>query len=232
MLSYDSINWIFSTMPQVLGVFLGLLVAGVSFRYTQLDRLIQDNQEYDYLYKEVKKYLFFHLKILVIIFVISILGDIAILSFNNDYFVSSLLSKMTIAILSFNCCTIIYAIVYITYTLSPNFEDKINKNIKYKYEKTIQNREQIDAMTFLSIYIELEKLLRKYSEDNNIKPFNIKNILYQLKSNNTISDDELSNLLNLITIRNMVVHGKINHVSRNTFETLQSILKHIIDQLN
>lgn len=232
MLSYDSINWIFSTIPQVLGVFLGLLVAGVSFRYTQLDRLIQDNQEYDYLYKEVKKYLFFHLKILVIIFIISIFTDIAILSFNKDYFVSSILSKMTIAILSFNFCTIIYAIVYITYTLSPNFEDKINKDIKYRYEKTIQNREQIDAMIFLSIYIELEKLLRKYSEDNNIKPFNIKNILYQLKSNNTISDDELTSLLNLITIRNMVVHGKINHVSRNTFETLQSILKHITDQLN
>lgn len=139
---------------------------------------------------------------------------------------------MAIAILSFNFCTIIYAIMYITYTLSPNFEDKMNKDIKYRYEKAIQNREQIDTMTFLSIYTELEKLLRKYSEDNNIKPFNIKNILYQLKSNNTISDEELTSLLNLTTTRNMVVHGKINHVSRNTFETLQSILKHIADQLN
>lgn len=232
MLSYDSINWIFSTMPQVLGVFLGLLIAGVSFSYPQFDRLIEDNQEYDYLYKGVKKYLFFHLKILVIIFVISILADIVILSFNKDYFVSSLLSKMTIVILSFNFCTIIYAIVYITYTLSPNFKDKINDKIKSQYEKNIQDDNSISAIMFLQFYIELEKILRKYSDDNNIKPFNTKNILYQLKSDNTISDDELTNLLNLTTIRNMVVHGKINHVSRNTFETLQSILKHIVEQLN
>lgn len=232
MLNYDSINWIFSTMPQVLGVFLGLLIAGVSFSFPQFDRLVENNQEYDYLYKEVKKYLFFHLKIITAASVISILADIFILFFNKGFCVSNILSNTAILVLIFNFCSIIYTIIYIGYSLSPKFIDKVNENIKSSYEKSIQNEEPIDAMRFLSIYIKLEKILRKYSEVNNIKPFNIKNILYQLKSANTISGDELANLLNLTTIRNMVVHGKIDQVDKETFRTLQSIVEQIETLLN
>jgi hypothetical protein len=58
----DTLYWVFSTMPQTLAAFVGLVIAGVSFIQQRIDDIVETDSTYTEIYEDVKKYIHSGLK--------------------------------------------------------------------------------------------------------------------------------------------------------------------------
>lgn len=96
------------------------------------------------------------------------------------------------------------------------FENLYGSNLEIK-----ESRDMKSLGNFMADWIEIEKLLSKWDPDNSGHFVNMELIIKNLIRDGQLSEEQYHNLREIHSIRNQVIHGKVQHKEVITGELLQ-----------
>ena len=158
----NALDWLFSTAPQIIAAFVGLIFAGVCFIIGKIDDRVEKDSTLLEIANEIKNQIYKGLNNLLWVTFIGIALDLLFLYLNpieNDRVLSlsfdgnfSIYFAVTILCLILNIYIIVKAILYIKEIMQPDFFDKtvslLAKNYKYG---------SVNIGKFIEDYIKFEK---------------------------------------------------------------------------
>lgn len=223
----NALDWLFSTAPQTIAAFVGLIFAGVSFILGKIDDRIEEDSTLLEIAKEVKTQIYNGLNDLLIITFVGILADLLCLYLNpieNDRVLSfsgefSFYFAITIVVFLLNIYVIYTATSYIRRIMQPDFFDKAISSLAKDYKSG-----SVNVGSFIEDFIAFEKTLRNITNTYNMysqKPLTIYQITRELLNRGQIDKKDFETILSINKLRNIVIHGG----------DIQKIEKHIDDEL-
>lgn len=242
-LETDTLYWIFSTLPQVLAAWTGLLLAGYTFFIQKLESTDSEDSYYTELSKIIKKQSHKKLSFIIYYAIVVIVIDVICLSiipiqsyWKMDKPHLYLIFQLFIFILFVNCFAIVYSGNFVSTILNPKFI----KRMQDKLLPTLGNNPK-NVMEFLEKFFEFEKLLREiYQKKLNYsqKGYYNKGFINLSKILNIISKIEpqdflpYGNLKEAIIIRNVIVHGgDVKLVNNTIYNSLVNSIQTLKDYL-
>jgi len=221
----DTLYWIFSTMPQTLAAFIGLVIAGISFIEQRIDDNIEKDSTYTEIYIDVKKNIHSGLKKILYTSVCVLALDFLCLFLNNyiigliHYFLVGIACSTLVII---NIGTFGYTIIFILRILNPKFLDEIIQKLASEYHDGT-----IDTSKFIRHFIDFEKEIRRITKNSlssNEKMNNIYQMINILLSAGILSRQEFNDILIIKKMRNLIIHGgDIKHVEQSIDNSLVTI---------
>ena len=226
----NALDWLFSTAPQTIAAFVGLIFAGVCFIIGKIDDRVEKDSTLLEIANEIKNQIYKGLNNLLWVTFIGIALDLLFLYLNpieNDRVLSlsfdgnfSIYFAVTILCLILNIYIIVKAILYIKEIMQPDFFDKtvslLAKNYKY-----------------IEDYIKFEKILRDLVDDNSYsqKALTVYQMVRELFNRELIDKKDLEIILSINKLRNIVIHGgNIQKIEKHIDDQLKRITQKIIDK--
>lgn len=225
----NAFDWIFSTAPQAIAAFVGLIYAGVSFIYSKIDIVIEKDPTLKEIYDSIKTYMYSGLKILLKWTFISILLDLCMIFVNpsmSDY-KNRVYLILPILILLFNFYVIFRAFKYVSKIMDPECVNSTANKLIQEYLPS-KNQETVNVNIFISDYRSLEEIIEKIKHELNYLTDNRKTIselVNMLLNSNFITKEESVLLFEIIRLRNLVYHGEINLIDKNIDIRLREIVQ-------
>lgn len=215
-ISSDTLYWIFSTMPQTLAAFVGLVIAGVSFIQQRIDDSVETDSSYTEIYIDVKSGIHDGLK-KILYASLCILGLDFFCLFFNGYIMASMSALAILiccsAMVIINGCIFLYTILYVLRILNPKFLTETIDKLSSEYHNGT-----VDITDFIKHFADFEKQVRRVSEKsqfNQEKTMNIYQMVNVLFSAGIFTRQEVNKILTINKMRNLVIHGgDIKHVEK------------------
>ncbi len=163
---FDTLNWVFSTLPQVLGALVGLMITGVLFLYPSLDRRAARSEELAEVVNLSKKRLHGYLVWLMVLASVCIGVDVLMLIiartiaeiFANPalFDFSALVKWLSLIALLLNAAPIGYLIYTLSKILHPNFEDVSIDNELKRLRRQAEREERKETQEVQSVSPEVQ----------------------------------------------------------------------------
>ncbi|WP_018462821.1 hypothetical protein [Segatella paludivivens] len=223
-MDYNTIDWVFSTLPQILAAFVGLLVTGVIFIYSKIGNDTYPEDTWYGIIEPFQASIWKKLKIVLITTFILLTIDLIVLT-NDKTIANEPYYKLVIYLMAIcNFIPIIKIFQLVLEIMNPNKFDNIIHNIA----KETQN-EGIDFISpteFLNHMIDLERNIRKkYTNvEKHTNILSIRIIMQYYFETGVINKDEFDSFLHALQLRNIIVHGgEVNDVNKNIDESIKMI---------
>lgn len=232
----NALDWLFSTAPQTIAAFVGLIFAGVSFILGKIDDRVEDDSTLLEIVKEVKSQIYNGLNKLLKITFVGILADLLCLylnpiendrglSFSGDF---SFYFAITIVFFLLNIYIIYTATSYIRRIMQPDFFDEAIASLAKDYKSG-----SVNIGSFIEDFIAFEKALRNIANMYNIysqKPLTIYQITRELLNRGQIDKKDFETILSINKLRNIVIHGgDIQKIEKHIDDELKRITQKLID---
>jgi len=231
--STDTFNWFFSAAAQTIAAFVGFLLAGYSLVHNAMDSRAENNEELKGIYHDLKKKYFKMIKFLFLITGSSIVCNLLMLILNGTNISCKII--LTIFTIIINLTSVVFGIVFIFSIIDP---EKIERAAREMLRREYQvGGEIVDESSFIQPFIRFERELRdiatQFSEvGHDIRdrwPRNgfipLVEIISNLYGYELISREESEQILEIISYRNLVVHGNVQQVSVEMINRLISIME-------
>ena len=228
----DTLYWILSTLPQVIGALTGLLVAGITFLFQSLDKEMEKDESSIPAIKEIKKQIYTETKSLLVVSISAILIDVLLLGITPwlstelnslpwinciEWIFISILCIVTIG-LNLGSFTMLYNIL--KRILNPEYQNKVNNLLAEKENKNISTNDSVSPQEFLDYFIKFERKIRDFFP-HSLQRDPLRSLINQLVGENIISRDDVGRIQSIINKRNIFAHGgNIGRVDNNTIEFL------------
>lgn len=230
-ISSDTLYWIFSTMPQTLAAFVGLVIAGVSFIHQRIDDIVEADSSYTEIYMDVKTFIHSRLKRILFASLFVLTVDFCCL-YLNSYIIGAIhdlfVAAGCTALVVINVCTFAYTIAYVLRILNPKFLNETIEKLSSEYSKGT-----VEISDFIRHFVEFEKQIRRVAEKSlygQEKAVNIYQMVNMLFSAGILTRQEVSRILTINKMRNLVVHGgDIKHVEKAIDNQLVSMTSKLSD---
>ncbi len=227
----DTLYWIFSTMPQTLAAFLGLVIAGVSFIQQRIDDIVETDSSYTEIYVDVKKYIHSGMKKILYAALCILTIDFFCL-YLNGYIINEIHDILVAAACSLlviiNICILGYTIIYVLKILSPKFLSSTIEKLSKEYHGG-----SIDISDFIKHFNDFEKEVKRVTEKSlaiQEKSMNIYQMVNILLSAGILTRQEVKRILNINKMMNLIIHGgDIKHVEKTLDNQLIAITNKLKD---
>ena len=239
----DTLYWILSTLPQVIGALTGLLVAGITFLFQSLDKEMEKDESSIPAIKEIKKQIYTETKSLLVVSISAILIDVLLLGITPwlstelnslpwinciEWIFISILCIVTIG-LNLGSFTMLYNIL--KRILNPEYQNKVNNLLAEKENKNISTNDSVSAQEFLDYFIKFERKIRDFFP-HSLQRDPLQSLINQLVGENIISRDDVGRIQSIINKRNIFAHGgNIGRVDNNTIEFLTKQIAELDNKL-
>lgn len=242
----NALDWLFSTAPQTIAAFVGLIFAGVSFIIGKIDEKIKEDPTLKEIYEAIRNQMYSGLKLLLFTTSSSIVLDLICLSINpllnNEKILSKDLFYFDIffipALFLLNVFVLFQASSYIKKIMDPKFFEKTVKQLLKQYQEKGSSHKTVSIGTFMENYIRLEKILKnmyrnhtnKCDEDNGNMNINQRLMtardyarkLYGLK---LLKKNDFNEVMDLNRFRNLVAHGEIDQIEKEMNDRVKIIIE-------
>lgn len=231
----DTLYWILSTLPQVIGALTGLLIAGITFLFQNLDREMEKDESSIPAIQEIKKRTYSQTKYLLIVSISSILIDVILLGVTpwlsnkmnsicwlswGEFIVIIFISIITIS-LNLGSFAMLYNIL--KRILNPENQQKVNTSLAEKENKNIPINDSVSPQKFLDYFIKLERVIRDFFPYS-MRKTPLRNMINQLMGENIINRDDIGKIQSVINKRNIFAHGgDIGRVDNDTIDFMTQI---------
>lgn len=253
----DTLYWIFSTLPQVIGAMTGLVLAATTFIYNSLDTKVHNDPTLDDFIIKAKKDIFTSASILIWISILAIIVDVILIwkapglvslwkSYDNISCVVKGWLKIGIFItVVVNIASFGLLIKLLLQALNPDFisnfvvksANEFNEKEETKQQESTMDApkaEPVDSLIFIDHFMEFEHTAREFipDTDSSRQPTNLRNIVTILANDNVIPKEDLGFTFEVIRIRNIIIHkGKIDKIPAYIDAKLQELTEHLKTQI-
>jgi len=214
----DTLYWILSTLPQVIGALTGLLIAGITFLFQSLDKEMEKDESSIPAIMEIKKQTYIKTKYLLISSILAILVDVILLGvtpwFSNQldslYWLNWIESTIAIGLcliatfLNVSSFVMLYTIL--KEILNPEYQQKVNNSLAEKENENISNNNSVSPQDFLEYFIKFERTIRDFFP-HSMQRNPLRSMVNQLVGDNIISRDDVARIQSIINKRNIFAHG-------------------------
>lgn len=218
----ENLYWLFSSAAQSISAFIALLLTGFTFVLTVISNMEQKDESLAEILHRIRVIYYRNIIILSIVTglaIVSSLYSVYINPFNIKY---KYVIQIGASILDF--IAIFGGILFILFIINPNkYKNIANKLYQKEKERIIPTGEDVDKIEFIQVFIELEKLVRDILEGKDLyidrkyqqrEFYSFRTILDIMLNNKLIDKQFYSTLLEINSLRNLVVHGRIDSVDR------------------
>lgn len=240
----NALDWLFSTAPQAIAAFVGLIFAGVSFILGKIDDKIKEDPTLTEIYETIKIEMHVGLKKLLSITLISILLDFIFLFINpigsdSEFVIDNkprCIIVPAILLLFFNIYVISEAINYIKEIMDPQYFKKTVDSLLREYHDSNPLHNTVSVGKFMEDFIKLEKTIKtKYNnyirtvgeENNNYRPerrlITVRDFAQKLNELQLINREVFLALMDLNRFRNLVAHGEIEQIEKDIDDRLNEM---------
>lgn len=228
----DTLYWILSTLPQVIGALTGLLVAGITFLFQSLDKEMEKDESSIPAIREIKKQIYTETKGLLVVSIFAILIDVVLLGItpwlstelNNlpriqciEWIIIGILCTVTIG---FNLGSFILIYNILKRILNPEYQKIVNNLLAEKENKNFSTNDSVSPQEFLDYFIKFERKIRDFFP-HSMQHNPLRSLINQLVGENIISRDDVGRIQSIINKRNIFAHGgNIGRVDNATIDFL------------
>lgn len=233
----ENIYWLFSSSAQAIAAFVAFLIAGYAFVNNALDGMVAKDETLAEVMEYLKKKYFRLIQKTVYITALAIVLSLSILYLNGIGLrevvaVKNILVPIAIIV---NIASIIFGIYLVISMVDPEKARNAARNLIGKNPSEFPKAGKVvSEMEFLQEFIKTEKKLRSYFENNKSlvesndyikynRPFTLRQMIEALRVNELVDSQLCRDLLEIVKVRNLVVHGHEEHVSENILERLKTI---------
>lgn len=223
-MDYNTIDWVFSTLPQILATFVSLLVTGVIFFHSRLEKEICSEDTWYGIIQSFQKLIWKKLKNILLTTLLFIAIDLFILT--NDKTITTCpynkLGTYLYCILNFYPIIAIFKLVL--EIMKPNKFDDVIHNMAKKTKTG--GVDFINSSEFLSHFIDLERNVRKkYTHVEKHTNFpTIRIIMQYYFETGVINKEDFDSFLHALQLRNLIVHGgEVNQIDKDIDESIRMI---------
>lgn len=252
-MSAETLYWIFSTLPQVIGAMTGLVLAATTFIYNSLDAKVRNDSTLDEFIHRAKKDIFTTASLLIWISISAIAIDIIFIWGAPD------LAKLLESYKSLSCvekgwlvvgsCIVVAVniasfgllIMLLHQALNPDFvsnivsrnADEFNEKEETKLQESNSDsakEKPVDPLVFIDHFIQFEHTVREFipDSDSSRQPLNLRSIVNILANDNVIPREDLGFAREVINIRNIIIHeGKIDKIPAYIDKKLQELTERL-----
>lgn len=240
----DTLYWILSTLPQVIGALTGLLIAGITFLFQSLDKEMEKDESSIPAIQEIKKRTYSQTISLLIVSISAILVDVILLGvtpwlsnkmdslcwLNWDEIIITIIISVFAIGLNLGSFAMLYKIL--KHTLNPENLQKVNTSLAEKENKNIPINDSVSPQEFLDYFIKLERVIRDYFP-HSMQRNPLRNMINQLVGENIISRDDIGRIQSIINKRNIFAHGgDIGRVDNNIIQFITQITAELENKLH
>ena len=230
----NTLYWILSTLPQVIGAMTALLITGMTFFFEILNKEVERDESLSTVVHAIKKIEFVKSIKLLSVSLLAIINDIVLLGLtpylsekinciNNiccaDYLILAISGLSTLLL---NLSAFILLILLLTRVLNPDYQAKVNNSLAHKEKEDISDSDSIAPQDFIEYFIRFEKRVRDLFPDT--LPFRrapLRSLIKQLVNERILNKDDEQIIQNIINKRNIYLHGgDIGRVSNNIIDLL------------
>ena len=228
----DTLYWILSTLPQVIGALTGLLVAGITFLFQSLDKEMEKDESSIPAIREIKKQIYTKTKDLLEVSIFAILIDVLLLGITpwlstelNSLPRINCIERIIIGILcivtiGFNLGSFILLYNILKRILNPEYQKIVNNLLAEKENKNISTNDSVSPQEFLDYFIKFERKIRDFFP-HSMQHNPLRSLINQLVGENIISRDDVGRIQSIINKRNIFAHGgNIGRVDNATIDFL------------
>ncbi|WP_379134084.1 hypothetical protein [Paenibacillus sp. sgz500958] len=240
ILNENQILYLFSTTAQVLAGIYGLTLTGFIFFRNELSREESDDDSLTEAIQGLKERYYTLLKFITLITVSTLLISNSVISIesNPNTFWNPILMNMGQSLFIVNLMVISY---FIFDVISPKRIEKESKKIQKIADPDYEINDRGSLEEFLKNYNQLEYIIQKYGTayQSQIVPVNNKNmkrlsnvrLAEFIYKSEKINSELLNQIINLITLRNSIIHGAEPIVSKNIEELSRKVLLELASAL-
>lgn len=230
-------------MPQVIGALTGLLIAGVTFFFENIDKKKGKEDSAITAIKAMKTQLYHETKHLLLISISAILLDVGLLGITpwlakicerifyaslSDYCIL-LACGISVLILNVGALRMLYLIL--RKILDPNYLQEVNTSLAKKENKNLDVHDSVTPQEFLSYFITFEKIVRQYFPYE-MQKHSLLILINQLAIEGIISKTDINEIKGIINKRNIFVHGgDIGRVDNHTINFISKIIAKLENEL-
>lgn len=232
----NSLDWLFSTLPQALAAFVGLVFAGVTFILNQIDDKLDKDDSLTEIIEEIRTDIHRHLLVLFILSGLSITLDSIAIFFNpvqdnlRFSFVGTFDLYYLIVILLFglNIVAFIYAFSFILEVANPKYLSNTVEKMSAQVTKDNKDSQTVDKIVFVEKYILFERDIRERINSVSKNPQNVymslRTVFDRMRSLRLINQNEYLGFRKLNHARNLYVHGgRLADVPKDYMEILKNL---------
>lgn len=240
-MSEETIYWIFSTIPQVIAALTGLSLTAITFLFSNLNDEVQKDKTLTEIIGKVEKKIHTETTYLIIWSLLAIAVDVAVLYFteelgrfltnsiNESAFETFMVCLALIAVVIVNIVPFLSLYQLLTQILDPEFKDSIIKGMAQDENKGQKETRTAEPMEFMDYFRLFEKKTRElYSSFAFDSRESILTLSKILKNDHVITDKEYAQLMKIIKMRNIFIHGgDIEKVDYFLIDILENVTEKI-----
>lgn len=231
----DTLYWILSTLPQVIGALAGLQIAGITFFYQSLDKRVERDESAVTAIQEMKRRIYAETITILVVSIAAILADVILLGLTP--WLSAWLSGFgslvcRCRVLLVTVCTVAAMLnvsVFIKlYTLlkqilDPSYQQEVNALLADSEKKGVAVGDSVTSQEFLEHFIRFEKAVRDFFPYT-MRKSPLRNLINLLVRENIIPAGDVGDIQSVINKRNIMVHGNdIGRVGNNVMDFLAKL---------
>jgi len=230
----NNVYYIFSTGAQTLAALVGFVLTVYIFSHQNFRNIVEDDETLAEIIEETIDRYYDMILALSIFTALTLIGDLLMLQLNKIE--SWPLREITYSVVAMaNVIGIIAAFCIGLYILRP-FKPKLwaTNILKSEEKENVEEQKTIRAGDFIEKFIEFEKLLVKYTSeklDMGNKRYTLRNRLEMLLIAEKIDPRTHQELLGVVKLRNLVVHGQVNIIEKETYNNFVKILTDLKENL-
>ncbi len=244
MITEETLYWILSTLPQVLGAMTALIMAGISFFFENLNEEVEKEESKETVVYEIKKVIFHRTILLLAISIIAIIIDVSFIGLTpwlaekikciHNICCGEILALILFwaSVIGLNLYSFIIIIQLLRRILNPDFYKDINNILARKEKKDIPDADSVSPQDFIDLFIKLERVVRSYfPETAPFKGSGLRSLILQLINEGILEKKDLNIIQNIINKRNIYVHGgDIGRVSKLVMDELSQYIVHLEEE--
>lgn len=237
----DTLYWILSTMPQVIGALTGLVIAGITFVFEFLDKQVVQDSSKETIVHKFKRMLYWQTIALLGTSIAAIIYDIILLGYTP--YISDLINNfrnltwhdnMIILgggelLLILNIGSLALLVNILVLALNPDTMSDINSELARKLKLGPKGPKSVSPEVFLDYFRKFERTVRKFFVDNeDMSRQGLRTLINVLIGENVFPPDALMPMQNIINQRNIFVHGgDIGDVNEEVINQLEQLTAHL-----
>ena len=230
----NTLFWILSTLPQVIGAMTALLITGMTFFFEMLNKEVERDDSLFTIAHAIKKTEFIKSIQLLGVSMLAIVNDIVLLGltpylseklycFNNiccaDYLILAICGLSTLGL---NLASFIKLILLLIRVLNPDYQSQVNTSLAHKEKENLPDSDSVAPQDFIEYFVRFEKRVREMFPDTSaFKKAPLRALIKQLVNDKIFNKNDEKPIQNIINKRNIYIHGgDIGRVSKITIALL------------
>ncbi len=230
----DTLYWILSTLPQVIGAMTGLLIAGITFFFQSLDKEVEKDESRSTAAHEVKRRIYRETVILLVVSILTIFWDVILIRFvpelteiinstdSRSYGECLALTMSRLITIGTNIFSFVLLFMILHKILDPDYIREVNDSLANKQKEDIPENDSVDPQVFIEYFRKFEKVVRSfYSDIYPLRKAPLRTLIRQLENDRIITPHDVEEIQGIINKRNIYIHGgDIGRVSKKIIDVL------------